>query len=216
MRQPTWRGNPQLTTCWRSNAEFFLKISFMCRHPAGWWRLTGNGRPDRHSFSKPEPRSSSRYSGRHTARKAAGRRGGAGRSSPGSPSCGESRPPRCAGQARRGRRHSHAQPSPWTLAGGPHRDYKRRGRVARPRAAAFRWQPERRVRDAPRTQGPPTSSLTSAKPHRASTSLLHPLPQLPGCHLTLQPPSAGRGSTLRPLSRLGLRQHGRSLTRRRV
>lgn len=46
---------------------------------------------------------------------------------------------------------------------------------------------------APRARGLPTSSRTSALPHRASTALLHPLPQLPGCHLTLQPPPAPWG-----------------------
>lgn len=172
--------------------------------------------PTAHDFSlNPNPRCSSHNSQRHNAREAAGRRVGAGRSSPGSPSCGESRPPRYAGQARRGRRHFHAQPSPWALAVDPHRDSKRRGRAAQSRATAFRCQPERHIRAAPRARGPPTSSLTSAKPHRASTALLHPLPQLPGCHLTLQPPPAGRGGTLRPMSRQRLRQCGRSLTRGR-
>lgn len=139
-----------------------------------------------------------------------GRRAGAGRSSPGSPSCGESRPPRCAGQARRGRRHPHAQPSPWASAAGPHRDSNRRGRPTRPRAAAFRYQPERHMGAAPRARGPPNSSLTSAKPLRACTALLHPLPQLPGCHLTLQPPPAARGGDPDASVWAGSEWHGRS------
>lgn len=188
----------------------FLKISSTGRHPAGRWRLTGNRRLDRPVLLSLNPNPSSHISQRHNAPQAAGSRVGTGRFSPGSPSCGESRPPRYARQARRGRRHSHAQLSPWAPAVGPHRDSKRRGRAARRRATASRCQPERHIRAAPRARGPPTSSLTSAKPHRASTALLHPLPQLPGCHLT--PPPAGRGGTLRPRSGQGLRQYGRSLT----
>lgn len=101
-----------------------------------------------------------------------------------------------------------------------------RGRPARPRAAAFRCQPERRMCAEPRARRPQTSSLTSAQPHGDTTALLQLLPQLPGCHLTLRPPQFGRGlrrhgrspdggGTHTPPSGRGLRRHGRDQRERR-
>ena len=43
-------------------------------------------------------------------------------SSPGSPSCDESRPPRCAVRAPGGRYRRPARSSPWATAAGPHDD----------------------------------------------------------------------------------------------
>ena len=146
---------------------------------------------------------SSKQSGGKWAQAARERRNGRGRarapSSPGSPSCGESRPPRCAVRAPGGRHRPSTRPSPWAAAASPQGDFNRRGRPAeRPcdspggrRAAGLGGQRGRRIRAAQGLRGG-RGSCSSAPPPRPPPRFLHPLPLLPGCHLMRRPPPARR------------------------
>lgn len=144
------------------------------RECGGWTSGRASSRSWREE-SSPEATSRAEGSGRGGAR-APDRPGvGSGPCSPGNPSCGGSRPPRCAERAPAGRRRRPARPSPWAAAAGPHDDdFNRQGRRAgRPRgppggrrAAASRCQRGRRMRAAQRARRRPRLPQLRAAPRR--------------------------------------------------
>lgn len=122
-------------------------------------------------------------------------------SSPGSPSCDESRPPRCAVQAPGGRHRRPARSSPWAAAVGPHdEDFngqgRRAGRLRGPqedgdrRISGVNWGVACGPRRVP---GGSRGSCSYAPPPGPPPRFPHPLRLLPDCHLMRRPPPARRG-----------------------
>lgn len=124
------------------------------RRESGIWASGGASARSRREASSSEaggPRAlegGRSQAGRGTAAResASGQRRVRAPSSPGSPSCDESRPPRCAVRAPARSQHRPARPSPWAAAAVPHHDFNRQGRQAG-RPSGLQEDRERRISD---------------------------------------------------------------------